>query len=1158
MTFGGGGGGTLNHNTIARNGYGGVYISGPLVTLRDNVIALNTNLGVSVNPAGGRAVMDPNLVWGHALDDLTNVTAGSGYVNANPLFVSDTDFTLTANSPARRAASDVTDLGAFPFASDPTPQLEGTLFSNTTLSGSKILAGDLTVPTGVTLTIEKGTTLTAAASDDMRSGLDPSRVELIVNGTLIVQGTASYPVTFAGSGGAGSWYGIRVLSGTGTKIAGAVIGNAVRALDLSASVSVTGTRLSDSISTCVVVRSGTCTFSDSRLTGCVDGALLVVGGTANLDTSVVTGGVGSAFAVRFLGGGGTLSHDTIARNAGGGLFANGPAAVTVGDSIIAFNTGTGVSRAAASAGTFDYNANDVFGHATADLSNVTSGPNSLNVDPLFVSTSDLHLLEASPCRGKGTQASDLGALPYVPPVDKVVIAGPTTVDAGSLVTFSAKAFDAAGNEIPASIAWSAAAAAGTIDGGGILSAACAPRAVKGAVIAKTPNGKSASADLTIVEGAPAKLTVSASPITLDARAVQRVSASVQDGCGNAVTAAVTWKTAPGAGTIDAAGSFTAPCAPGDFPGAITATVGSLTASADVKVVKGPLASLSLSPGNPTVPIKGQAQLSAAAADTCGNSLPSNVAWSVAGGGTINASGLFVAGTVPGNFAVTAKQGAVSGSTTVAIVPGPVAAIALTPKTATVPAGATTSFSAQAFDAAQNQIPNAVISWTAAPAAGTIDQAGGFKASCTVLTAPGAVVATNAGVSGSADVTIVPAAPSEIQISPGKPKVAAKGAVAFTALVRDACKNPTGATVTWSTKAEAGTIDASGSYTAPCAPKLHTLAVLASAGAITASVDVEVQEGPLEKIAIDPADPTVSVEGTIPFKATGTDSCGNTVKGAFTWGAAPVAGTISPSGLFTARVFPGTYANSISASAGGVHAATGVTVTAGSADSLAISPSTAILSPGGKQKFALTGKDRFGNPVAVAGSWKLVSGGGTIDATTGELVADTKAGVYPGTVRAEAEGIFALAAVKIENGPVSQISLDPQAATVTAGDRQPFTARARDAFGNEVPGVAFTWSADLGAGTVTQEGMFTAGNVPGEYPSAVSAEAGGIAGSAAVSIVARSSCAAGDCAKGAPVPVVGCGVSGAPLCAPWGAVSAISLLLRRRRHSRFSARSPCRP
>ena len=93
----------------------------------------------------------------------------------------------------------------------------GTLTTDETWSGVIVLTGDVTVPNGITLTITEGTVVKAMPqSDDQFGGVDTSRIELIIEGTLDLQGSAALPVTFTSKRilpdvpTAGDWYGIRL------------------------------------------------------------------------------------------------------------------------------------------------------------------------------------------------------------------------------------------------------------------------------------------------------------------------------------------------------------------------------------------------------------------------------------------------------------------------------------------------------------------------------------------------------------------------------------------------------------------------------------------------------------------------------------------------------------------------------------------------------------------------------------------------------------------------------------------------------------------------------------------------------------------------------------------------------------------------------------
>ncbi|RLE17913.1 MAG: hypothetical protein DRJ50_13540 [Actinobacteria bacterium] len=75
------------------------------------------------------------------------------------------------------------------------------------------LTGDVVVPEDTTLTIYPGTKIQAQPlADNLQGGVDPSRIELIVLGTLIMQGDGPGSIEFRSSSItplAGHWYGIR-------------------------------------------------------------------------------------------------------------------------------------------------------------------------------------------------------------------------------------------------------------------------------------------------------------------------------------------------------------------------------------------------------------------------------------------------------------------------------------------------------------------------------------------------------------------------------------------------------------------------------------------------------------------------------------------------------------------------------------------------------------------------------------------------------------------------------------------------------------------------------------------------------------------------------------------------------------------------------------
>jgi hypothetical protein len=89
------------------------------------------------------------------------------------------------------------------------------LTADETWTGEVLLTGDVTVPSGLTLTIEPGTSVKfLALNDDQGGGSNSSRSELIVHGSLVAEGTQDLPIVFTSSAASpakGDWYGIKVV-----------------------------------------------------------------------------------------------------------------------------------------------------------------------------------------------------------------------------------------------------------------------------------------------------------------------------------------------------------------------------------------------------------------------------------------------------------------------------------------------------------------------------------------------------------------------------------------------------------------------------------------------------------------------------------------------------------------------------------------------------------------------------------------------------------------------------------------------------------------------------------------------------------------------------------------------------------------------------------
>jgi hypothetical protein len=276
--------------------------------------------------------------------------------------------------------------------------------------------------------------------------------------------------------------------------------------------------------------------------------------------------------------------------------------------------------------------------------------------------------------------------------------------------------------------------------------------------------------------------------------------------------------------------------------------------------------------------------------------------------------------------------------------------------------------------------------------------------------------------------------ASITVTPNPATLAVGAAQAFTAVGRDFFGRPIAITPAWAVVAGGGSIHSSGQFTAGTAPGTYANTVRATYGSISGAATVTVTSGTLATITLAPNPVTLAAGTAQTFTAVGRDAGGNVVAIAPTWSVASGGGTISSSGVFTAGSVPGTYANSIKAATGAISGAATVTVTSGTLATVTVAPNPATLAVGATQSFTAVGRDAAGNVVAIAPTWSVAAGGGTIN-SAGLFTAGTLSGTYTNTVRASSGGIVGGATVTV-TGPRIGLSLTALNYSAQAGGAAP--------------------------------------------------------------------------------------------------------------------------
>jgi len=456
---------------------------------------------------------------------------------------------------------------------------------------------------------------------------------------------------------------------------------------------------------------------------------------------------------------------------------------------------------------------------------------------------------------------------------------------------------------------------------------------------------------------------------------------------------------------------------------LRATAEGHMANATVNILAGAADHVVVSPSVTEVVVGETLQFSATAVDRYGNEIPgSTFTWQVTGGiGTISASGLFTAGTVPGVGTVKATTDIGTGEAVVEIVPGTLADIVVAPSPITVSCGEVMLVEAEGRDAYGNGVPGLEYDWS--NDIGTLSVVSLEKgvALFTADTVPGTgeLTVSAEGLTTHVPVTVEPGPLHSIAVTPDPVEVTAGGTITMQATPMDIYENAIqGLTVVWTASSALGTISQSGVLTA--SDTVGTGIVTASIGSVSESVSAELVPGAIATLTVSPSPLTVSAGSVVTLTAEAEDVYGNSIDDIdVAWTA--TRGTISPlstEGTMALYLVP-TAAGSatITATAGSMTETVTVTVTPGTMDHLVVSPGAISLETGGSASLTVSAVDMYGNEISVPlFSWTATIGTVTpaADGSTADFDAGDEEG--SGTITVTASGKSTTVAVSVSGGP----------------------------------------------------------------------------------------------------------------------------------------------
>jgi hypothetical protein len=387
---------------------------------------------------------------------------------------------------------------------------------------------------------------------------------------------------------------------------------------------------------------------------------------------------------------------------------------------------------------------------------------------------------------------------------------------------------------------------------------------------------------------------------------------------------------------------------------VTGTDGTATGTATLDVGTGGADHIVITPAGSTIAAGGSRSYSAESYDAAGNALADVTAattFSISPDGSCSAN--VCTATVAGAHTVTGTDGALTGTASLTVGPGPVDTLALTPASATIAAGGSQTYTARATDQYGNSIGDvtAGTTFTIAPDGSCTG------ATCTASTARDhTVTGTNSAKTAAATLHVDTGGVDHIVISPASATITAGGSQSYTAVAFDSFNNSLGDVTASTTFTLAPNGSCTGATCTATAAGAHT--VTAGYSGKTSSASLTVDAGALDHLVLTPAAATITAGGSQAYTAQGRDRYDNSLGNV----TANTTFTIGPNGSCTATV--------CTASTAGAHTVTGTSVgatgiaslqvNAGALDHITLSPSSATVASGGSQTYSAQGFDSFNN------------------------------------------------------------------------------------------------------------------------------------------------------------------------------------------------------
>jgi hypothetical protein len=632
------------------------------------------------------------------------------------------------------------------------------------------------------------------------------------------------------------------------------------------------------------------------------------------------------------------------------------------------------------------------------------------------------------------------------PLDHIVLSpSSATITAGGSETYTAEAFDAFDNSL------------GDVTGTTLFSIApngscagdvCSATQAGAHTVTGTHSGKTDAASLQVDAGPLDHVVLDPSASSITAGGSQAYTAEAFDSFDNSL-GDVTGSTAF---SITPDGSCSANSCTATTVGVhtVSGTHAGKTGNATLQVLSGVLDHIVLSPASATITAGGSQAFTAEGFDSFDNSLgdvtPSTT-FTIGPDGSC--AGASCSATVAGAHTVTGTNGPASDTSSLQVDPGALDHIVVSPASATITAGGSETYTAEAFDAFDNSLGDVTGS-----TAFSISPNGTCTGNVCSATTAGAhtVTGTHSGKADAASLQVDAGPPATVSVALAPDAIVANGAdtALATATVADGFGNPRiGDAVVLSTSGDAGigpvADNGDGTYTATITASTTAgdETITATDGVLGTAILHEVA-GTLDHLVLSPVSATITAGGSQAYTAEGRDAFDNSL-GDFT---GSTTFTIGPNGSCFGATCSATTsgAHTVTGTSGGKTGAASLQVDPAGLDHLVLSPASATITAGGSQAYTAQGRDVYDNvigDVTASTAFTITPNGSCSGAGCSATVAG------PHTVTGNKQGATGTASLQVDAGPLHHLVLSPPSVTVAPGGSQAYTADGRDAFENSL-------------------------------------------------------------------------------------------------------------